>query len=268
MSGAGSRGYSTRPAGGPRRPSASGSGRGWTPRSRATWVRPANLPERVAYNKLVEEMLDPIVARGFTTLGDLRDAASRGNLKLSDVASPAEFLRGDRLLQSDRELARALDGVHRRGEVYLRWLQRFSALAFGTPAGRFLTLYLALPYGGVVRAAQGARGDLRAVDRPSDRSPCPTGQRRERAAARHAGPRGHQLRAVPPRVPGRSWARSAGPFRGPHGAACAAAQSSAAAATGGQRAGGGGLAVRDQAGPRGRSGLGAGADRWGTGRCP
>ena len=115
---------------------------------RETWVRPANLPERVAYRKLVEEMLDPIVARGFTTLGDLRDSASRGDLKLSDVASAGEFLRGDRLLQSDHELARALDGVHHRGEVYLRWLQRFSALAFGTPVGRFLTLFLALPFGG------------------------------------------------------------------------------------------------------------------------
>ena len=41
-----------------------------------------------------------------------------------------------------------LDGVHRRGEVYLRWLQRFSALAFGTPVGAFLTRYLALPFGG------------------------------------------------------------------------------------------------------------------------
>ena len=48
----------------------------------SAWVRPANLPERVAYRKLVEEMIDPIVSRGFTTLGDLRDAASRGNLKL------------------------------------------------------------------------------------------------------------------------------------------------------------------------------------------
>ena len=113
-----------------------------------SWVRPANLPERVADRKLVEELLDPIVTRGFTNLGDLRDAASRGNLKLSDVASPAEFLHGDRLLQSDRALGQALDGVHRRGEVYLRWLQRFSALAFGTPAGRFLTLFLALPFGG------------------------------------------------------------------------------------------------------------------------
>lgn len=114
----------------------------------AQWVQPANLPERVAFRKLIEELLDPIVARGFTTMGDLRDAASRGNLKLADLASPGEFLRGDRLLQSDRALAQALDGVHRRGEVYLRWLQRLSALAFGTPIGRFLTLYLALPFGG------------------------------------------------------------------------------------------------------------------------
>src|SRR5262249_9585911 len=104
--------------------------------------------ERVAYRKLVEELLDPIVARGFTNLGDLRDAASRGDLKLGDVASPAGFLGGDQLLQTDRALAPSLDGGHRRGEVYLRWLQRFSALAFGTPAGRFLTLFLALPFGG------------------------------------------------------------------------------------------------------------------------
>ncbi|MGO9464302.1 MAG: hypothetical protein ACLQVF_09120 [Isosphaeraceae bacterium] len=112
------------------------------------WARPGNLPERVAYRKLVEEMIDPIVARGFTTLGDLRDAASRGNLKLSDLSGPGEFFRGDRLLQADRALGEVVDGVHRSGEIYLRWLQRFSALAFGTRLGRVLTRYLALPYGG------------------------------------------------------------------------------------------------------------------------
>ena len=95
----------------------------------STWVRPGNLPERVAYCKLVEEMIDPIVSRGFTNLGDLRDAASRGNLKLPDLDVRAELLRGDRLLRADRELAEVLDGVHRRGEIYLRGLQRFSALA-------------------------------------------------------------------------------------------------------------------------------------------
>jgi hypothetical protein len=111
-------------------------------------VRPANLPERVASHKLVEELIDPIVSRGFLSLGDLRDAVSRGNLKARDLSGPAEFFRGDRLLQTDRILADVLDGVYRGGEIYLRWLQRFSALAFGTPLGRFLTRYLALPFGG------------------------------------------------------------------------------------------------------------------------
>jgi hypothetical protein len=112
------------------------------------WVRPANLPERVAFRKLVDELLDPIVVRGFTTLADLRDACSRGQLKLPDLGGPVEFFMGDRLLRADRALAEVLEGVHRRGEVYLRWLQRFSSLAFGTPVGRFLTLYLVLPFGG------------------------------------------------------------------------------------------------------------------------
>ena len=46
---------------------------------------------------------------------------------MPDLAGPAEFFRGDRLLEADRALAEALDGVHRRGEVYLRWFQRLSS---------------------------------------------------------------------------------------------------------------------------------------------
>ena len=121
------------------------------------WVRPGDLPERVAYGKLVEELLDRIVDRGFTTLGDLRDAASHSNLKLHDLSGPREFLRGGRLLKTDRALAEALAGVHRRGEIYLRWLQRFSALAFGTRIGRLLTLFVALPYGGAFVLLKGAQ---------------------------------------------------------------------------------------------------------------
>src|SRR5262249_5426992 len=79
----------------------------------------------------------------------------RGNLKLRDLNVSAELVRGDRLLRADRALAEALDGVHRRGEIYLRWLQRFSALAFGTRVGRFLTLYLALPFGGTLVLLKG-----------------------------------------------------------------------------------------------------------------
>ena len=95
-------------------------------------LTPQNLPERVARKKLVEELLDQIGERGFLTMGDLRDAISRNNLKLPDLSEAARFLRGDQLLRADRKLALALDGVYRRGEFYLRWMQRLSSLGFGT----------------------------------------------------------------------------------------------------------------------------------------
>ncbi len=108
---------------------------------------PRNVPEDVAFRKLVEELLDGVVVRGFITMGDLRDAISRSNLKLEDLKSPSEFLLGDKLLQADKQLSRVLDGVYQRGDIHLRGLQRLSAAAFGTVFGRFLTRYLAIPYG-------------------------------------------------------------------------------------------------------------------------
>ncbi|MCI0461405.1 MAG: hypothetical protein L0Z62_31025 [Gemmataceae bacterium] len=108
---------------------------------------PANLPERVARDKLVEELLDRVVGKGFLTLSDMRDAISRNQLKLDDLASPVEFIRGDKLLQLNRELAAALDGAYRPGEVYLRWLQSLSSLGFGTLTGRLLVRFLLLPFG-------------------------------------------------------------------------------------------------------------------------
>jgi hypothetical protein len=122
---------------------------------RSTGILPHNLPETVAYHKLIEELLDRIVHRGFLSLGDLRDACSRSNLKLPDLSGPAEFFRGDRLLRTDVALGRALDGVYRRGEVYLRGLQRLSTLAFATRTGRFLTLYAVLPFGGAFVILEG-----------------------------------------------------------------------------------------------------------------
>ncbi|MBY0522355.1 MAG: hypothetical protein K2R98_03115 [Gemmataceae bacterium] len=109
-------------------------------------LQPENLPERVALRKLIEELLDHITERGFLTMGDLRDAISRNQLKLPDLADPGELLLGDRLLRANRSLAVKLDGVYRRGEVYMRWLQRLSSLAFGTNTGRFLTLFAILPF--------------------------------------------------------------------------------------------------------------------------
>jgi hypothetical protein len=146
-------------------------------------LRPGNCAETVARDKLVEELLDRVVERGFLTMGDLRDAMARNRLKLPDlgsrvgsrhagppasglwqrlwlfltalVAVPWEMLRGDSLIKANRLLAIRLDGVYRRGEIYLRWLQRLSSLAFGTRLGRWLTLYLVLPFGGAFLVLEG-----------------------------------------------------------------------------------------------------------------
>src|SRR5262249_47004189 len=88
-----------------------------------------------------------IAEHGLLNIGDLRDAVSRNNLKLPDLAGPGSFLFGDELLRADRRLGVGMEAVYRRGEVYMRWLQRVSALAFGTPVGRFLTRFVVLPFG-------------------------------------------------------------------------------------------------------------------------
>lgn len=110
-------------------------------------LTPQNLPERIAFSKMVEELLDGVAHRGFLTMGDLRDAISRSNLKISDLSGPREFFLGDKLLQADRQFSRVLDGVYQRGDIYLRWLQRLSAVSFGTAIGRFSTRFVFIPYG-------------------------------------------------------------------------------------------------------------------------
>jgi hypothetical protein len=110
--------------------------------------RPANAPERVALEKIVAELLDHAVTQGHVSLGLLRDAVSRNQLKMSDLGGPGELLGADALLAADRRLAAALDGVHRRGEIYVRALQKLSSLLFGTGPGRWLVMYVLLPIGG------------------------------------------------------------------------------------------------------------------------
>jgi hypothetical protein len=118
-------------------------------------IVPQNLPEQVGFAKTVDELLDSLIEREHITFGDLRDAIARNPVKLPDVASPAAWWSSDRLLRADRQMAVSLEGVYRRAEAYLRWLQRASALAFATRTGRFLTLYLALPFGGAFVALEG-----------------------------------------------------------------------------------------------------------------
>ena len=119
-------------------------------------LQPDNLPDQVARDKLVEDSLDCIAERGYLTMGYLRDAISRNDLKLPDLKHASELIRGDHLLRSDDRLDVALDGVYRRGEFYLRWLQITSSIFFGTPIGRFATLYLMIPFGGAKVIVVGA----------------------------------------------------------------------------------------------------------------
>jgi hypothetical protein len=116
---------------------------------------PKNLPEEISRRKLVEELLDRIVERGFLTLGEVRDSISRNHLKEPDCSGPKSFLRGEAALRADRRLIDALDGVYEPGDFYCRWLLRLSHIMFGTPVGRFLTLFFVIPIGGAAVAAIG-----------------------------------------------------------------------------------------------------------------
>src|SRR5207253_6321608 len=97
-------------------------------------------------DKMVEEMLDHISSYGYLTFSDLRDVISRNQLKLPDLHDPQDFIRGDQLLRLDRRLFTLLDGVYKPSELYLRWLERFAALNFGTGTGRWLTRYVTMPF--------------------------------------------------------------------------------------------------------------------------
>lgn len=114
----------------------------------AVGLEAQHVPEQVARAKLIEELLDAIVERGYLTMGTLRDSLSRNQLKLPDLAGVNELVRGDRLLRADKRLAEDLDGIHHRGAAYLRWPQSLSSVAFGTPLGRTITQFAAIPFGG------------------------------------------------------------------------------------------------------------------------
>jgi hypothetical protein len=119
-------------------------------------LRPHDVPEHVAQHKLVDELLDQAARVGHLSLGNLRDALSHNQLKMGDLRF-AQLWRGDALLRCDRRLARSLDGVYRRGEIYLRVLQKLSSILFGTPVGRLLSLYVLLPVLGAFVAVEGAQ---------------------------------------------------------------------------------------------------------------
>jgi hypothetical protein len=124
----------------------------------AVGLAPPTLAERLARDKVVEELLDRIAEEHQISIGDVRDALARNRLKLPDLRGPVELVAGDPLIRVNRRLACDLDGIYRRGEIYLRWMQRLSSLFFGNPVGRALTLFLILPILGSLFILKGIDG--------------------------------------------------------------------------------------------------------------
>ncbi len=108
---------------------------------------PRNHREIVAAQKMRLELLDVIKHRRHLKFTDVRDIVARNILRLPDPTW-SEFFRGDRLRRFDRTAERALPGVYRPGELYIKGLQQLGAPLFGTPLGRDLLRYLLLPFGG------------------------------------------------------------------------------------------------------------------------
>lgn len=108
---------------------------------------PRNHREIVAAQKMELELLDVIRHRRHLKFTDVRDIVARNILRLPDP-TVQEFFHGDRLRRFDRTATRALPGVYRPGEVYIRGLQQLSAPLFGTPRGRTLMRRVLLPFGG------------------------------------------------------------------------------------------------------------------------
>jgi hypothetical protein len=127
-------------------------------------LAPENQAEQIARNKVVEELLDVICVRGFLKMSDLRDAIARNRLKLNDLAGPMQFFAGDQLINANRKLAVEMGGVYHRGEIYLRFLQRLTSLAFATSVGRLLVLWLILPFGGAFVVLEGLHHFLGTVE--------------------------------------------------------------------------------------------------------
>jgi hypothetical protein len=109
---------------------------------------PRTVVEEAAFDTLVDELVHDIANRGFESFGNVRDAVSRSQVKLHDLQGVRELVLGDPLLRANRKLSRHLDGAYTRAPAYLSFMQRISAVAFGLPLGRWLTVHLLLPFGG------------------------------------------------------------------------------------------------------------------------
>lgn len=115
---------------------------------------PRDIPEEVARDKLVAELCDRLLDKGFIAFADVRDLVARNQLKLSDRGLSVLVTR-DELLRFDGFAKQRLGGAYRPAEVYRRFFHRMSALVFANPVGRLAVRYGALPFGGAFVLVKG-----------------------------------------------------------------------------------------------------------------
>ena len=120
-------------------------------------IDPQNLPEKTALGVIADELVDLIKDRGYIRFSDVRDAIARNALKLPDLQSFKALITGDQLLILDQKLAQSLRGVYKPGEIYMRFIQRGTSIAFGTSLGRWISKYLLFPFGGAFLIVEFAR---------------------------------------------------------------------------------------------------------------
>ena len=123
----------------------------------AAGIVPRNLPEATALRVIADELVDLVREKGYIRFSDVRDAIARNSLKLPDLESVVQLLTGDQLLQLDQRLAKQLRGIYKPGEIYMRFIQRGTSIAFGTWLGRMVSKYLLFPFGGAFLIVEFAR---------------------------------------------------------------------------------------------------------------
>jgi len=110
-------------------------------------LQPRHPLERVSRRKLVRELIDRILADGYFSYFDVRDAISRNSLKLPDITERGEWGADDPLLRLDRHLTFKFEGIYQSGQFHAKALQNLTSALFGTHWGRLFWSYVVAPYG-------------------------------------------------------------------------------------------------------------------------
>ena len=110
-------------------------------------LQPRHPLERVSRRKLVRELIDRILADGYFSYFDVRDAISRNSLKLPDITDRGEWGADDPLLRLDRLLTFKFEGIYQSGQFHAKALQNLTSALFGTQWGRLFWSFVIAPYG-------------------------------------------------------------------------------------------------------------------------